>query len=52
MAAVARDGNNPINNQRNYYAEDSFSDVDDRFKGNWNHSFDFEFKWREKWTAL
>jgi hypothetical protein len=33
MAAVGRDGNNPINNQR-FYAEDSFSDVDDRFKGN------------------
>ena len=33
MAAVVRDGNNPINNQR-YYTEDSFSDVDDRFKGN------------------
>ncbi|XP_046456234.1 uncharacterized protein LOC124203590 isoform X6 [Daphnia pulex] len=32
MAAVGRDGNNPINNQR-FYAEDSFSDVDDRFKG-------------------
>ncbi len=24
--------NNPINNER-FYAEDSFSDVDDRFKG-------------------
>ncbi|KAI9559005.1 hypothetical protein GHT06_015794 [Daphnia sinensis] len=32
MAAVARDGSIPANNQR-FYTDDSFSDVDDRFKG-------------------
>ncbi|XP_045028907.1 uncharacterized protein LOC116921277 isoform X4 [Daphnia magna] len=32
MAAVARDGSIQANNQR-FYTDDSFSDVDDRFKG-------------------